>query len=90
MLCTEQSRGRRCIGLPTRTRIKYLWSQFQASFCITSPSTGLIVVLIKNKITAFLYFVVQLEQGTNEEGYPCVKLGRVVELKLLLIWKGEP
>ena len=31
----------------------------------------------------------KLEHGTDEDNDPCIKLGRVVELKPVLIWKGE-
>ena len=61
--------------------------------CLDDTSTNRVVVHIngchKNNITAFLKFVVQCEHGTDADSDPCIKLGQVVKLKVVLIWKGE-
>ena len=61
--------------------------------CLDDKFAHRIVVRIngrhKNNITAFLQFAVKLEHGTDEDNDPCIKLGRVVKLKPVLIWKGE-
>ena len=58
--------------------------------CLDDKSANRVVVRIngrhKNYITVFLHFAVQLEHGTDEEGGPCIKFGRVVKLKPVLIW----
>ena len=62
--------------------------------CLGEKSANRVVVRIngrhKNNVTAFLHFAVQLEHGSDEDGHPCIKFGRVVKLKPVLIWKGEP
>ena len=60
--------------------------------CLDDKSAHRVVVRIngryKNNITAFLQFAFKLEHGTDEDNDPCIKLGRVVKLKPVLIWKG--
>ena len=64
--------------------------QFQHCWVPTVASGTLFCIIIlvvrtngrlKNNITALLHFVVQLDQGIDEEGDPSIRLGRVVELK---------
>ena len=61
--------------------------------CLDDKSAHRVVLHINgrqmNNIAASLHFVVLLEHGTNEDDDPCIKLGRVVKVTPLLIWKGE-
>ena len=61
--------------------------------CFDDKSAHRVVVRIngrhKNSITGFLQLTIKLEHGTDDDNNPCIKSGRVIMLKPVLIWKNE-